>query len=295
MANAQVQQIFQLFASSPLADPTQTLEQMRANLDGLAGMFPPLPGISIERVADRPRRTQWTRPEGADSDRVVLFMHGGGYMVGSVDSYRDLTGRLALAANAAVLSFDYRLAPENPFPAALEDALDTYRWLVSSGHEPSKISFVGDSAGGGLCLATAIALRDAGDVQGPGAIAVISPWVDLLFESPSLVTVDDPLFQLGPVRIMAMSYLQGQDPRNPLISPLYADLGKLPPTLVQVGGAEGLRDDGVRFTERASEVGADVTLEVWDDMFHAWPIWAAMLDDGQRAIERIGEFVRART
>lgn len=293
MANAQVQQVFQLLAAGPLSDPTQTLEQMRANLDGLAHMFPPVPGVTSSPAAIGGMRAEWIRPEGADRDRAILFVHGGGYMIGSIDSHRDLASRIAKAANSDVLVFDYRRAPEHPFPAGLEDVLVAYRWLVgTAGHAPNKIAIVGDSAGGGLAIAATLALRDAGDIGIPGALAVMSPWVDLACDTASLVNSTDPLMQPGPVKLMAMAYLAGQDPRSPKISPLYADLAGLPRMLIQVGGAEGLRDDGERFAVRAREAGVDVTIEVWDEMFHAWQMFAIMLEDGQRAIERVGAFLR---
>ncbi|MFV8753099.1 alpha/beta hydrolase [Nannocystaceae bacterium ST9] len=281
-----------MLAASPISDPTQTLEQMRTNLDALAHMFPPQPGVTSSPAQTGGVRAEWIRPEGAQRDRVILFVHGGGYTVGSIDSHRDLAARVAKAANMAALAFDYRRAPEHPFPAALDDALHAFRWLVAEGHPSSSIALVGDSAGAGLAIATALALRDAGEGM-PGALACMSPWVDLVCDTPSLVNSTDPLMQPGPVGFMAMGYLAGQDPRTPLISPLYADLKGLPRTLVQVGGAEGLRDDGERFAARAREQGVDVTLEVWDDMFHAWQLFAVMLDDGQRAIEKLGAFVRA--
>jgi monoterpene epsilon-lactone hydrolase len=293
MANPQVQQVFQLLAASPISDPTQTLEQMRANLDGLAHMFPPQPGVTSSPADTGGVRAEWIRPEGGDRDRAILFLHGGGYMVGSIDSHRDLAARIAKAANAGVLAIDYRRAPEHPFPAGLDDAVHAYRWLVgTAGIAPEKLAIVGDSAGGGLALATALALREAGDIGMPGALAVMSPWVDLACDTASLVNSTDPLMQPGPVKLMAMAYLAGQDARSPRISPLYAELSGLPRMLIQVGGAEGLRDDGERFAARAKAAGVDVTLEVWDEMFHAWQLFAIMLDDGQRAIARIGEFLR---
>ncbi len=291
MANPQVQQLFQMLAASPLSSPTQTLEQMRTNLDAMAHMFPPHPGVNTSPAETGGVRAEWIRPEVADRDRTILFLHGGGYMVGSIDSHRDLATRIAKAANMPALTIDYRLAPEHPAPAALDDALHAFRWLVNAGHAPASIAIVGDSAGGGLALATALALRDAGESM-PGALACLSPWVDLACDTPSLVNSTDPLMQPGPVGLMAMAYLAGQDPRTPSISPLFADLTGLPRTLIQVGGAEGLRDDGERLAGRAREAGVDVTLEVWDDMFHAWQMFAVMLDDGQRAIERVGAFLR---
>lgn len=293
MANAQIQQLFQMLAASPISDPTQTLEQMRTNLEGLARMFPPHADVEHQATEIGGSRGEWIRPAGAESGLTILFLHGGGHMVGSLDSHRDLATRIAKAANANTLTISLRRAPEHPFPAALDDATQAYRWLLDAGHDAHTLALVGDSSGGGLALSTALALREAG-VALPGALALMSPWVDLVCDTPSLVNSVDPLMQPGPVMGMAMAYLAGQDPKHPLISPLFAELAGLPRTLVQIGGAEGLRDDGERFAAKAREQGVDVTLEVYDDMIHAWQMFALMLDDGQRAIDQVGAFLRRR-
>jgi monoterpene epsilon-lactone hydrolase len=293
MANPQVQQLFQMVATSPLADPTQTLEQMRGNLDALSAMFPPQSDVELAPADTGGVRAEWIRPAAAKPGLTILFLHGGGYTLGSLASHRDLATRIAKAAAANTLAIEYRLAPEHPHPAALDDAMHAYRWLLETGHAAGEIAIVGDSAGAGLAIATALAARDAG-IPRPGALALMSPWVDLHCDTPSLVNSADPFMQPGPVKLMAMGYLAGQDPRSPLISPLFAaDLSGLPRTLVQVGTIDGLRDDGQRFAELARKAGVDVTYEVWEDMFHAWHMFALMVEDGQRATERVGAFLRA--
>lgn len=294
MANPQVQQLIQLIAASPIADPTQTLEQMRSNFDAFAGMVPPLPGITREPAQTGGVRAEWLRPDDADESRAILFLHGGGFMFGSIDSHRDMAGRLAKAAGAPVLAIDYRLAPEHPLPAGLDDATHAYRWLVNTaGYAPAKLAIAGESAGGGLTVATALAIRDAGDVGLPGALACMSPWVDLVCDSRSLDVNEDPIMVPAIVRMMAQSYLGGQDPRTPLGSPLHADLAGLPRMLIQVGAVEKLYDDGFALAEKARKAGIAVTFEAWEEMFHAWHLFAGMLEDGQRAIERVGGFLRS--
>jgi monoterpene epsilon-lactone hydrolase len=292
MANPQVQQLFQMLATSPIANPNQTLEQMRSNLDALSAMAPPASEVELAPADTGGVRAEWIRPAAAKPGLTILFLHGGGYTVGSLASHRDLATRIAKAAAANTLAIEYRLAPEHPFPAALDDALHAYRWLLGSGHAAGEIAIVGDSAGAGLAIATTLAARDAG-LHVPGALVCLSPWVDLLCDTPSLVNSTDPLMQPGPVKLMSMGYLADQDPRNPLISPLYAtNLSVLPRTLVQVGTIDGLRDDGERFAERARKAGVDVTYEVWEDMFHGWHMFGLMIDDARRAVERVGAFLR---
>ncbi len=232
----------------------------------------------------------------ANPARVILYLHGGGYVMGSINTHRELGQRLSRAAAARVLLIDYRLAPEHPHPAAVEDATRAYRWLLSRGVSPSRLVVAGDSAGGGLTVATLLAARDSG-LPLPAAGVCLSPWVDLegVGESMTTKAAADPLVQRDGLRRMGALYLNGQDPRTPLASPLYADLSGLPPLLIQVGTAEALLDDSTRLAERAREAGVEVDLEPWDDMIHVWQAFAAVLPEGQQAIERIGQFIRERT
>jgi acetyl esterase/lipase len=192
-----------------------------------------------------------------------------------------------------VLSVDYRLAPEHPFPAAVNDAITAYRWLLADGTDPAIIALAGDSAGGGLALAALVALRDAGDPM-PAAAAVISPWTDLALTGDSLRTraAVDVMIKPAGMRETAEAYLNGQDPRHPHASPLYADLRGLPPTLIHVGDAEVILDDSTRFAGNARAAGVDVTLEVWDEMPHVWHAFAGLLPEADQAIGRMGTWLR---
>ncbi|HVN63094.1 MAG TPA: alpha/beta hydrolase, partial [Candidatus Binataceae bacterium] len=211
------------------------------------------------------------------------------------NTHRALAGRISRASAARVLLIDYRLAPENPFPAAVEDAVAGYKWLLAQGQKPARLAIAGDSAGGGLTVAALVAIRDA-KLPLPAAGVCLSPWVDLEGVGETMTSNDatDPMVHKEPLVDMAKLYLGGKDPRTPLAAPLYADLAGLPPMLIQVGGAETLLDDSRRIAERARKAGVNVTLEPWDDMIHVWQMFAPILDEGQKAIERIGEFVRTK-
>ncbi len=215
--------------------------------------------------------------------------------MGSISTHREMAGRLSRAAAARVLLIGYRLAPENPFPAAVEDSVTGYRWLISTGVDPGKVVIAGESAGGGLTVATLVALRDAGDPL-PAAAIPVSPWVDMeaLGESMTTKAEVDPMATKEGIAEMAKAYLGGADPRTPLAAPIYADLKGLPPLLIQVGTSEVLLDDANRLAERAKSAGVDVILEPWEDMIHMWHFFP-MLPEGQQANERIGEFVRKHT
>jgi monoterpene epsilon-lactone hydrolase len=279
-----------------MAKEANNVAEMRANFAEAMSAPRAAPDVTSTPVDAGGVRSEWIVPPGATEGRVLLYLHGGGYVVGSVDMYRDLISRLARAAGARALGIDYRLAPEHPFPAAVEDATAAYRWLVSHGTAPARIAIAGDSAGGGLTLATLTALRDAGEPL-PAAAACLSPWVDLQGIGASMTSkaAVDPFVQKEMIQFMAQQYLGDRDPRTPLAAPLYADLQGLPPLLIQVGTAEVLLDDATRIAERARAAGVEVSLEVWDDMIHVWQLFAPILPEGQQAIERIGAFIRAHT
>ncbi|MFN6992854.1 MAG: alpha/beta hydrolase [Aquincola tertiaricarbonis] len=226
---------------------------------------------------------------------LTLYMHGGGYVIGSPRSHRHLAADIAVAAGSRAFTLDYRLAPEHPFPAALDDAVAAYRWLVESqGAQPGRIVLAGDSAGGGLVLTTLVALRDAG-LPLPAAGVCISLWTDLSCSLPSCdpqLPSYDPLIDHAVLRAMAHAYMGRRSLRNPRVSPLFADLRGLPPLLVQVAGGEALVDDARQLAIAASEAGVHTTLEVWPRMVHVWHWYARMLDEGQQAIERIAEFMQ---
>jgi len=273
-----------------------TVADMRTGFEAIASVFTAAPDVVRQPVRAGGVPAEWVSTPEASAARVILYLHGGGYVIGSINTHRDLASRLSRAAGARVLLIDYRLAPEHPFPAAVDDATAAYRWLLATGVAPAQIAIAGDSAGGGLTVATLVALRDAGAPL-PAAGVCLSPWVDLEGIGASMTTKAsvDPMVQRDGLLQMAALYLNGQPARTPLAAPLYADLTGLPPLLVQVGTAETLLDDSTRLAERARAAGVAVTLEPWDDMVHVWQIFAAMLPEAREAIDRIGAFVRAYT
>ena len=271
-----------------------SVQEQRTRMDELArrGIRVPIE-VTVRTVQAGGVHAEWIEPVGVDPQRVILYLHGGGYCICSLDTHRGLACRLAMACRARLLSIDYRLAPENPFPAALEDSLATYRWLLAQGIPAKQIAIGGDSAGGGLTLATALSLRDGS--QGlPAALFLISPWTDLTFSGESIETRKgiDPIFGGEGNRLgFAPAYLGKHDPANPLISPLFADLHSLPPTLIHVGSDEILLDDSVRLDEKLKASGVSARLHVWDGMWHVFQIFAPYLPEAQQAICQIGDFV----
>ena len=274
-------------------EPRGTVEEARASYELRMSSLKLDPDVTTERVGAGGVPSEWVSAPGAAEDRVVLYLHGGYYVSGSMRTHRVYLSRLSRATGARVLGLDYRRAPENPFPAALEDTLAAYRWLLSNGFDPKKIAIGGESAGGGLTVAACVALRYVGDPV-PGAAVCISSWADLAHTGDSITSnaAVDPTVTLERGTEMSRLYLAGRDPKTPLASPVYADLHGLPPMLILAGSIEILRDDSVRLAQKAKDAGVDATLEIWDDMPHNWPMYAHVLPEGQQAVDRIGEFVR---
>jgi epsilon-lactone hydrolase len=293
MSQQQLQTIVQMLRSQPVVKPDATVEEARAGFEQIAGMFPVDADIKRESVSAGGINAEWVSAPDVDAGRAVLYLHGGGYVIGSINTHRALAARLSRAAKARVLVIDYRLAPEHPHPAAVQDSVAAYRWMLTQGLKPQRIAVAGDSAGGGLTVATLVAIRDA-QMPLPAAGVCLSPWVDLEGVGASMTTKADadPIVQKTGLLQMAAAYLGGKNPRTPLAAPLYADLSRLPPLLIQVGTAETLLDDAARLAERAREAGVTVTYEASEEMIHVWHLFAPMLDEGQQAIDRIGEFVR---
>jgi len=281
-------------AKLPPSDSLTTAER-RAQYERAEKVFPTPPDVKVERVNAPAAPAEWLRPPSAVPGRVVLYLHGGGYVIGSPRSHRHLAAAIAGAAGASALLLDYRLAPEHPFPAAVEDATAAYRWLLDQAIAPEHIVIAGDSAGGGLTVATLLALREA-RVPLPAGGVCISPWVDLTCSGASYATkaAADPIVRRAGVEEMARAYLGATPPRTPLASPLFADLRGLPPLLIHVGSDEVLLDDAVQLAERAKAGGVDATLEIYDRMIHVWHWFLPMLDEAQTAVEAIGRFVRSR-
>jgi monoterpene epsilon-lactone hydrolase len=276
--------------------PTETIAERRAMYDRAERVFTLPPGTTVQSVIAGERPAEWIQPGGARSDAALLYLHGGGYVIGSPRSHRHLAEAIARAAGLSCLLPDYRLAPEHPFPAAVDDAVDAYRWLLDARHiAPRSIVVAGDSAGGGLTAAALVAIRDAG-LPLPGCGICISPWTDLTCSAASYRTkaASDPLVSLDSITVMARDYLDGADPRTPLASPLYADLRGLPPLLIHVGSEEVLLDDASGLAERARKAGVDVAIEVWEHMIHVWHWFLPWLDEAHEAVEKIGAFGRSR-
>lgn len=276
-------------------DVERPLEESRAELDGLALLLPVDPDIAVTPVDADGVACEWVAAPGTDIGRAVLYLHGGAYTQGSLSSHRSLCGRLSRAAGAPVLSVGYRLAPEHPHPAAVDDALVTYRWLVEAEMAPARVAFAGDSAGGGLALATLVAARDAGVAQPAGAV-LISPWVDLTLAGASMDARagHDPLLSRTSLARNAGHYAADADLAAPLVSPLFADLAGLAPLLVLVGTAEVLLDDAVRLADRAREAGVEVDLHVHPDLVHVWPVFAGV-PEAEETMATMGAWVAART
>jgi epsilon-lactone hydrolase len=269
-----------------------TVEERRAATESVAAQPPP--GTTVEPADAGGVRAEWVVAAGVLPGRIVLYLHGGAYQIGSPATLRHMIALISAAAQAQVLSIDYRLAPEYPFPAALDDAVTAYRFLLRGGADPAFVAIAGDSAGGGLALATLVALRDAGDPL-PAAAVAISPWTDLALTGYSLRTRADVDVMVKPSGMTetAATYLAGADPRHPYASPLYADLRGLPSILIHVGDAEVILDDSTRFAAKARAEGVDVSLEVWPEMPHVWHAFAGLLPESDQAIERIGSWLQA--
>lgn len=268
----------------------------RRQMDEFATAFPIPDGVATEDVEIAGRPARWYRPEGGDADRVVLYLHGGAYVSGSLDSHREPSARLSLACGTNVLALDYRLAPEHPLPAAIEDASAAWAWLIDDGGcRPDRAAIAGDSAGGGLTMATLIALRDAGGAL-PAAVALLSPWVDVACRQASYTERAElePMLHLEFLRADAARYVGDADILDLRANPIDADLSGLPPILVLVGTDEILYDDSVVLHERLVAAGVDAELVVGEDMFHVWPAFP-MLPEAHDAMRTIAAFVSKHT
>lgn len=284
--------------SRPFKADTTPVPDLRAGFERFAAGLADPPAVTTEPADAGGVPAEWARASGAAAGAAVLYLHGGGYTIGSVPAYRDLSARLAVGCGVPVLTIDYRLAPENRFPAAVEDALAAYRWLTAA-VAPDRIVVAGDSAGGGLAAATALAARRA-DLAPPGGLALISPLADLAHtgRSVSANASLDPIVTPAGSHAYAERYLgPGGDPYDPLASPVFADPGELaafPPTYVQVGTAEILLDDALRLARRLRDAGVPVDLDVWPDMIHILPFFASRVPEARVALAAVVSFVRAR-
>jgi acetyl esterase/lipase len=268
--------------------------ERRARLDEVGAAWPVAGDVSLEAVNAGGRPSEFSLAPGSDPSKVLLFFHGGGYCSGSIVSHRRMVTEAGRACGVRTLAVGYRLAPEHPFPAALDDAVAAWRHLRGIGIEAGKILVGGDSAGAGLALALLQQLSAAGEAL-PACAWLVSPWTDLTMSGDTLITkdADDPLIHQGYLEELAAAYAPaGMDRKDPRLSPLFAHLRGLPPLLVQVGSEETLLADATRFAEAAGAARVAITLEIWPHMIHAWPVWNARLEPGRRALTHLGAFVR---
>ncbi|MEN8721563.1 MAG: alpha/beta hydrolase [Alphaproteobacteria bacterium] len=294
MSKEQAEQVIALLRAAP-SDPNATTAQARARMEEATSMLPVGDGVTVtEGISANGVTCDWIVPDGANEDRAILYLHGGAYCVGSRKTHRALAAELARVSDAPVLVADYGLAPENPYPEGIEDAVNAYQWLETEKNIPANmIGIAGDSAGGGLTMATLLMLRDR-EMGEPACGMVISPWVDMTCSAKSYETRRDrdPMIVPDNIQGSADLYLNGKDAESHLASPVFARLNGLPPLLIQVGTEEVLYDDAVRLAGRAVEAHIDVTLECWDGMFHVWHAFYSMLDEGQEAIAAMGQFYK---
>ena len=291
MADPQIAALRELLAQRPRP---LAIADRRTSFDAFAKVFPTASDIVVEPVMANGVQAEWNSAPGADTSRVVLYVHGGGYVIGSLASHRHLTSEIARDLGGRTLALHYRLAPEHPFPAPVEDAIAGYRYLIAQGIRPSNIAIAGDSAGGGLVVAALVAIREAGLAQ-PACGWCISPWVDMegIGSTMSSKAGEDPMVQKEPLLEMASLYLGSADPRSPLAAPLYADLRGIAPLFIQVGAAETLLDDAIRLSGVAGAANVPVTMEVWPEMVHVWHLFHPRLDSGRRAIRAGAAYVRS--
>ena len=291
MNEHEIDAIRALLTSKPR--PTGWSER-RQRIAEVGSVWPVADDVRLEPVNVDGMPGEWSIVPGSDVSRLLIFFHGGGYCSGSIVSHRRMVTEAGRAARTRTLAVDYRLAPEHPYPAAHQDAMTAWRFVRAQGIAPQHIAVGGDSAGGNLTITLINRLRAAGEEQ-PACAWLASPWTDLTMSGASLETKDhvDPLIHKAYLEELANAYAPATiDRRDPLISPLFADLRGFPPTLIQVGSSETLLDDAVRFARAAGLADVNVTLQVWPHMIHAWPMWNAKLTEGREALEQAGEFVR---
>lgn len=249
-------------------------------------------GIDLT-VINEPIKGEWQRPADSSSNHTILYFHGGGYVFGRPHTHRLLTYQLALAAQANLFSLDYRLAPEHPCPAAIDDAVAAYQWLRARGHDPKNISFAGDSAGGGLVMSALQTLRDNGDPM-PSSAILYSPYTDLALEGASHKgnAETDAMFKLSSIELGAKYYAGELGARDPRCSPLYGNMSGLPPLLIYASSSEMLLDDSARLVRRAEQEGVDVSFVVHEGLPHAWPIFGSLIPEAMTSIKESAVFVR---
>ena len=290
MSEPEIDAIRALLASKPR--PVGWAER-RQRIEEVGSVWPVADDVRLEAADLNGVPGEFSLAPGSDASRVLMYFHGGGYCSGSIVSHRRMVTEAGRAARMRTLAVAYRLGPEHPFPAALEDAMTAWRFLRAQGVAADDIAVGGDSAGGNLTIGLINRLRAAGEEQ-PACAWLASPWTDLTMSGASLAAKDavDPLIHKAYLEELASAYAGSADRRDPLVSPLFSDLRGFPPTFIQVGSAETLLDDATRFAASAGAADVPVTLQVWPHMIHAWMMWNAKLADGRKALEQGGAFMR---
>jgi monoterpene epsilon-lactone hydrolase len=270
------------------------VEPMRELMENLAKRSSPASGTHIRHAKIAGVECDWVVPKDCDESRVLLYLHGGAYVMGSSKTHRTLVSHIAKQAGVRAILPNYRLAPEDPFPAGLKDCVAVYRQLLSSGISPENLVIGGDSAGGGMVMATLLSLRDANDPM-PAAACLLSPWLDLAGEGESMRTREspDPWFRPEEMPKVVARYCLQDQIRDPLVSPIYGDVQGLPPILIQVGDHEVLLSDSTRMAEKINDAGGQVTLQIWPEMWHVFQYFVGKMPESRRAIHQIGAFLRA--
>lgn len=270
--------------------------RFREEVEAGAGKFGRLPeGMETSPFKIDALPAEWLIPAGADKDKAILYFHGGGYVSGTINAHRAITSKFAKGTGISTLLFEYRLAPEHTYPAAVDDSLAAYKWLLKQGFSPEKIGFIGDSSGGGLALAALLAIRDKG-LPLPAACAAYSPVTDYTCSGETYTTnLKKCLAPEGTGQAFSKHYSGKTDPAAPYISPLFGDLHGLPPLIIFAGGNETLLSDSTRFAEKAKAAGVDVTLHIGEGLFHCYPACAPMFPEATKALNQICEFVKVRT
>ncbi|MEQ9638634.1 MAG: alpha/beta hydrolase [Alphaproteobacteria bacterium] len=294
MTQTELDGLIDLLTKRPPPD-NPSVDDLRAGFEMLGKYLPMADDATVEELTVAGRPAEWVRGPDADPGRAVLYVHGGGYVIGSLNTHRRLAYDVSVASGCSVLLLDYRLAPEHPFPAAVDDAVAAYGWLLDQGFQPGQVAIAGDSAGGGLTVATLLAARDKGLAM-PACGWCISPWTDMegVGESMTSKADEDPMVKYDGLTKLAALYLNGADPKSPLAAPLYADLTGLPPLMIQVGTAEVLLDDARRLKAKAEAAGVEVAYEEAVRMIHVWHLFAPMLSEGREAIMRGGAFLKSK-
>ncbi len=274
-------------------DMNTSIEQFREDCEKGAARYAKIPeGITVKEQSIEGIKSEWLIPEGTNSEKVIMYVHGGGYVSGSCSDHRGFVSKFARFTGVSNLVFEYGLAPEQPFPAALDDSVIVYNWLLSSGYKPENIIIAGESAGGGLCLATLLALKE-NKIQMPAAAVAISPWTDLTCTSDSYKTKNR--FSPAPLNswfVFSKHYCGNTPATNPFISPLFGDLKELPPLFINSGVNDELFEDGEKFAAKAKEAGVEVTFSAGVGMVHCYPLLAPMFPEATDAMNEIVAFVR---